>query len=373
MNRIAIIHFNVIEFYPPAMNFLDILSNRTIDNDKVILITNKTNRISFKYENKKIKVLRIISLDKNNKRIFRFIKYIYFNFITTIRLFFFRPSKVFYYESHSSLPAYIYKKYISKHSDIIVHYHEYMSEEEYKNGMLLVNFYHQFEKKIYNDVKWISLTNKILVNKFLIDNAEIEAKKVHTLPNFPPRSWTINSIQKDSIKKPVKIVYVGSLSNATMFYEEFANWVLKLNGEASWDIYSQQISNDVLRHIQQNGNGIINFNGFVNYYQLSEVLSHYDVGLILYRGHIQNFIYNATNKLFEYLACGLDVWFPEELLGAYDYITNGTYPKVIKIDFKNLEKYDLDNLISREGLTYKPSTYFAEDIYEPFIENYILK
>lgn len=48
----------------------------------------------------------------------------------------------------------------------------------------------------------------------------------------------------------------------------------------------------------------------INYSDLPGVIRAYDVGVILYNGHIANYVFNAPNKLFEYLACGLDVWSP---------------------------------------------------------------
>ena len=86
--------------------------------------------------------------------------------------------------------------------------------------------------------------------------------------------------------------------------------------------------------------------------------------MILYNGHIPNYIYNAPNKLFEYLACGLDVWFPIEMIGCYQYITNKKFPRVVSLDFQNLSRVDLPSLVSRDELAYQPSTFYCEPVYE---------
>lgn len=370
MIKIYLIHFLPIENYPPLLNLISYLGNN-YQRERLTVYTTNT-LLPFSYNNNKILIKRLKNPSQLN-RFLRFIYYIFFHLKVIASLFINKPLKIIYYETLSSFAPIIYCWLRKWKVDLYIHYHEYTSPEEYKNGMVTSRFFHLLEKKIYNKARWISLTNKMRVKKFMTDNPGIVVQKVHSLPNFPPRTWAKNSFQKEKIEKPVKIVFVGSLSNETMFYEEFANWVLKLNGQVIWDIYSQQISKDVLEHINKNGNGLINFKGFINYNELNKALEQYDSGVILYRGHIDNFIYNATNKLFEYLACGLDVWFSEELIGAYDYITKGTYPKVLKLDFKNLAQYDLDELISHENLTYKPSTYFAEDVYEPFINEYLLQ
>lgn len=367
MKKLAIIHFNILEYYPPAMNFINILSNKLNENFKVIFITNKSNLVLKNFSISKIEIIRTIKISKQTIRIFRLIKYIYFNLFTLFRLVIYKPDKILYYETHSSYPVYFYKKYVNKNVRVFIHYHEYMTPKEYSSGMKLLNFYHKKEKYIYNKAKWISLTNDQRVRLFFIDNPGINNSIVNSLPNFPLKTWLKDTSIKKEFNSPLKIVFVGSLSNETMFYKEFAEWVLKQNGNVIWDIYSQQISTEVLTHIKNLGNGLINFKGYVNYYELNEVLYNYDIGVILYRGLVPNFKYNATNKLFEYLACGLDVWVPEELVGAHDYLTKNTYPKVVKIDFKTLAELNLAEIISRKGLEYKPSQYFAEDVYKPFI------
>jgi hypothetical protein len=58
----------------------------------------------------------------------------------------------------------------------------------------------------------------------------------------------------------------------------------------------------------------INLFESINYFKLPEVLIKYDVGLTIYKGFIPNYIYNVPNKVFEYLACGLKVWYSKDLL-----------------------------------------------------------
>lgn len=367
------IHFPAIEDYPPTRNFLNIFSNLNYDLHIKCFTINSTLKAKKIAESKSIKIHRYSNPAKFKLRLYRFYLILNFHLKVFINLLKDKPSKIIYYETLSSLAPIIYCVVKRWKIDLYIHYHEYTTPLEYKNGMLLANFFHWVEKKIYNKVKWISLTNEYRIKKFLNDNPNIDNSIMHSLPNFPPKVWADNVSPKERFFHPIRIVFVGSLSNETMFYKEFASWVLSKKGELIWDIYSQQISEDVKEHIENSGQSLINFKGFVDYSNLNKYLVNYDIGVILYRGHIDNFIYNATNKLFEYLACGLDVWFPEELLGAYDYITDGTYPKVLKIDFKNLDKYNLEELISHEGLKYKPSQYFAEDVYEPFIKNYLLK
>ena len=66
------------------------------------------------------------------------------------------------------------------------------------------------------------------------------------------------------------------------------------------------------------------------------LLADYDIGLILYKAHTKNYKYNAPNKLFEYLVCGLKVFYPDVMLGIKPYITEN----IIPLNFKNMTSID---------------------------------
>jgi hypothetical protein len=101
------------------------------------------------------------------------------------------------------------------------------------------------------------------------------------------------------------------------------------------------------------------------------VLSDYDVGVILYKGHIPNYIYNAPNKLFEYLACGLDVWFPHVMKSCFKYVTSHTYPKILPVDFSNFNLLDLEKTIDRNDLEFKQPQYYCETALYPLAKQLI--
>jgi hypothetical protein len=78
----------------------------------------------------------------------------------------------------------------------------------------------------------------------------------------------------------------------------------------------------------------------VAYARVPEVLRGYHVGLLLHRPRTINYVYNATNKLFEYLACGLNVIDPREMLGVRPYARAAEQPRVIAWDFEDLPRMD---------------------------------
>jgi hypothetical protein len=270
-----------------------------------------------------------------------------------------KANTVMYYETLSAFPAYFYKKFIHQKSRLFIHYHEYISRDEYRSGMLLNRWGHFLERKIYCRASWVSHTNADRMRLFKADNEEIPIPNTHILPNYPPGYWTSHTIKK--LNSPVvKFVYIGALSLDTMYTKEFAEWIRKQNGSASWDIYSGNITADAKAYLQAFAGPDIRLHKGVNYFSLPQVLKAYDIGVILYKGHIPNYVYNAPNKLFEYGACGLDVWFPDKMSTSLAYVTTDNYPRVVALDFEKLDDVRLSELTDHSGLAYQSGNYFCE-------------
>ena len=105
------------------------------------------------------------------------------------------------------------------------------------------------------------------------------------------------------------------------------------------------------------------FDSGVAYQNIPDVLEKYHIGIILHKGDTLNYIYNAPNKLFEYLKCGLDVWFPNEMHGIYPFEREDALPKIVKTDFQNLKDFDFEKAIEVNGLPWKPFDFCYEQIF----------
>jgi len=292
----------------------------------------------------------------------------YWNYLTyylkvSFKLIFWRPASVLYYETLSALPALLYKIVFKKSTDIFIHYHEYTSLKEYREGMILNRWIYSLEKKVFPIAKWISHTNSDRMRLFIEDNDPIKIQNPHILPNYPPKNWKPD-YWKGDLSSPIMFIYVGALGLNTMYLQEFAEWIIKQKGEAIWDIYSGNITGDAMNYLTSLNTSYINYRGSVNYFLLPETLNKYDVGLILYKGHIPNYIYNAPNKLFEYWACGLDVWFPETMESSIHYKTEDSYPKIIPINFKDISNLNIASMINRNGLINKDPVFNCENEFD---------
>jgi hypothetical protein len=364
INQICIIHFQPLEKYPPITNLLDFLSDKI---EPITVISTKNPIGLTDYKNKRIQITRYPAIKENSISIIRLIQYFLFYTGSLYTLCKKRPDKIMYYETLSSLPAILYYYLTFKKVKLLVHYHEYSSPEEYQTGMFLTHWFQRFEQKIYPQVNWISQTNNQRMELFIRDNSNINRANTRIMPNYPPSSWGKKSLPNKNITFPLKIVYVGSVSLDTMYFPEFFDWVVKQGGNVLFDIYSFTYNNDFLNYVNLLNCPYIHLKGKLEYSNFPAVLSDYQVGVILYKGHIPNYVYNAPNKLFEYLASGLDVWISEEMEGSRRYVTKDIYPKVTMVDFKNIDTFDLQKTISRNGLMYKPSEYNYEPIYSELI------
>ena len=355
MKKVFFIHLLPIENYPPVINAMEYLSS-----DFNIHCASKFSNEYVNYANKRIKLSR--SKLYNSNLFLRLLSYVVFYVKTIICLFKFRPECIIYYDSLSSLPAWLYKFFYNDVS-IFIHYHEYVTPEEYNTGMLTTKFLHKFlEKRNYKKAKWISQTNNFRKEKFCIDN-NLTIDSVKVLPNYPPLSWDKKS--EKVFKRSVKIVYVGySINEKGNYIKELLSWLATQKIKIQLDFYlvNKQISPKEVN--SEYGNMEIRVFDAINYNKLPNILKNYNVGLILYKPTSDNYVFNAPNKLFEYLACNLDVWFPSTMIATIPYENSNVYPKVTSLDFNNLNGIDFPNLISREKLIRSKNSYFCEDVYK---------
>lgn len=362
MNNLFIVHYYPIEYYPPVMNLINSLE------DKINITVSSQQKSNYlaDFKGNQALIYRVIKENKSDRPAKIFIKYLLFTLYTLCKLISKRPDAVLYYESISALPVFLYKYLFSRSVKLCIHYHEYMTPSEYlKSGMRLARFNHKIEKLfLYKSAYWISQTNKFRKDFFLNDYSCVSRKVCHILPNYPSRTWHVHNKEhsKDGI---IRCVYIGSLSLHDTFVEEFCKWVSTKKGRVIFDIYSFNFYSDVKTAISKLNSPYINFyTQGICYFDIPSILSKYDVGLLLYKANSLNFKYNETNKFYEYLICGLDVWYPKEMILLHELDKTLFVPNIVEFDFQNpffpipFLNQNIDN-----------SSYdlFCENVYEFFI------
>ena len=362
---VVIIHFQPLEWYPPVVNLLRLIAQEHKDR-KVIVYTTRPPGDLFVTTGKNIIIRRLAPLSQKMGAMTRYAAYLSFYWRCSFSLLLLQPSSLLYFETLSSFPAWVYKKLSGRRSRLLIHYHEYTSPAEYASGMRLGRYFHKKEEALYPLADWISHTNADRMDRFLRDEGLPVNAVQKILPNYPPRQWLRAASHQPG--RPLRIVYVGALSLDTMYAREFAQWVLDRKGEVVWHIYTSNSTEEAQSFFNELRDEHVRLFPPIPYERLPEVLDNYDVGIILYKGHILNYVYNAPNKLFEYLACGLDVWFPDVMKGCDRYITSGTYPRVSSVDFLHLDKLDLERMTDREGYRYQPPVFFYEEVLPELVD-----
>ena len=364
MKRLAVVHYLPLEFYPPAVNFLNAIAKKELFNTKVW--TTHNNKKRKVYKNPTLSsISRTIAPKKNDYKGFRLLKYLLFNFKTFMGLLFFNPEVILYYESYSAGPVYWYLKYFSTNKRLFIHCHEYFDPQWYAKGMSLVKLYHTYEKKyLYPNAAWISHTNAQRVAFFLADHPKLSSEVLKIMPNYPPKIWSsqVNGKSKAS-KDIIRTVYVGSLSLKDTFIREYCDWVLKQNGKVYFHIYAYNLHDDTMDYLKSlNTDYIVFYTKGVEYNKMPALLADYDIGLILYKANTKNYKYNAPNKLFEYLVCGLKVFYPDVMLGIKPYITEN----IIPLNFKNMTS--IDTLVPNFKTSVASATnYTAEEAFKELL------
>lgn len=359
--ELVILHFAPLEIYPPVINLGVFLSKFSDPNINITILTTFPELKIDSVEIDNIKVIRFKGIEPNNSKFEKAARYfkIYFSmFIYLIKV---KPTVVLYFETLSSLPILLYKK-IFKNVSVFIHYHELVTKEELMDGRSLNKFLNIAEEKLYLKAAWISHTNIHRLELFHTEFPFLKGSVLKAMPNYPSSSWLKAPKQALDIKQDnvTKLVHIGALSLKGMYLEK----VLKHFGDnPSYSItfYSHKFTEEVNELISNYNNCSIK--GSIAYQDIPTLKGLYDVGLVLYNGSSLNFTYNAPNKIFEYLALGLDVWCSDKLITARDYQISETFPKMVMVDYTNLSKDALKEIISHDGLKFKESPYVYEKVY----------
>ncbi len=368
MLNISLIHFQPLEFFPPALNFIRYLSEQ-----KDLCVTVFSSRVDTQRfradlpENIRMKTLDLANYRQRSKG-FRLLTYLHFTASCLRSLISEKPDILIYYDPYSALPGTIYhllpKK---KKAKLWIHFHEYFAPEWYANGMITARFSHFLEKKfVYRSALGISHTNPERIRLFLKDHPKVNPSILHSFPNYPPSVWQQHKTANRSWEGPIKMVALGSFTLRGTYLAEFCQWVKKKKGRVELDIYSLYFDKETEAFLEHLDCQWVRFHpDGIPYESIPGLFcrSAFHVGLVLYKCNHENTVQCVSNKVFEYLACEMDVWYPEKMLGTLPYATNGVYPKVLPVNFDKLDLLDLDKMICRDGESFKQHEFSSETVY----------
>jgi hypothetical protein len=226
-----------------------------------------------------------------------------------------------------------------KATPIFIHFHEYVSPEEKQQSSYFVKYLLKKESYLLKNANWISQTNEERMELFQKDYPFLSQSECHIFQNYPPANWQNlaqankrNRVQTTS----TKIIYIGALGIKSTYIEVFAKWVNQQKGAYYFDIFSDNIEKEVIEMLLSLKSPFISINQPINYFDLPSILANYDIGVVLYTGHIPNYVYNVPNKVFEYLVCGLDVWYSKDLISTAKFQQDNKIENLKAVCFKDL-------------------------------------
>lgn len=372
-HRLAIVHWFPLEQFPPAQNLINFFTDHA--EFQVLCCSTIKKGEKFTYSNSKALIHRTKFPSRDYGRIARLIYFLFFPISTFLKLLFFRPHSILYLEPHSAPAIFLYSL-LFPDCRLFAHYHEYREPQHLSaRGNSLAKIGNWFEKVwLYRKLEWISQTNEDRIRLFLADYPNVNPNKLHSLPNMPPRKWLteINHISKDTDHR-LKLVYIGAISLHDTYLESLLKWFSNFkNDNITLDLYINNIdqATDIfLANSKQQGLTV--HLGGVPYNQLPTILPNYDIGLIIYRCNTMNYVYNAPNKLFEYLMCGLNVIYPKQMLGVAPYAREDSSPWVKAIDFEKIHELSI-NALKTLSPPQSPYDYSCEIVYKALAEQILI-
>ncbi|KGE86609.1 hypothetical protein IX84_20150 [Phaeodactylibacter xiamenensis] len=357
-----------LEYYPPVTNLLDIIHQRKPFTVKVYSTHNTKHRPV--YNRASIPVYRSDYPAYVANPLLKIWAYLQLVIKPLWYMWRFRPDAILYYEPHSAAPAYLYKRYFRSRVKVFIHNHEYYAPEEFNEAAMgSIRFFHHLERTyLYKKAVWISQTNRQRLALFHKDYPFIPSQVLHTLANYPPESWQKH--RKSRLASPrVRLLYIGALSFENTHIKSVVDFVLQHQDQMSLDIYAYNVSQEVQQFLEGQDEEVIRyFKAGVNYIDIPNIAQSFDIGLVLYNGHNLNYIYNAPNKLFEYLACGLNVWVPEELAGCRPYLNSQNRPQVLSLNYNELDSSLISTHLASLELPLMNTTYYCNQELQPLIQ-----
>ncbi|MFC1688469.1 hypothetical protein ACFL07_02265 [Pseudomonadota bacterium] len=368
--KIAYLHNLPLEYYPPASNFLDLAGQSKEAEVRVFTTHNRKQRKD--YEGEAIKITRSNPSDPQAFAPWRLRVALWWHLRTAISLLFFRPEAIIYVEPHSAIAAYLYCRFFRGSARLFIHHHEFYELEDYdRPGMRMPRLGNHLERNyLFQRAVWISQTNSDRLRLARQDNPDISSAVWNILPNYPPQTWAEHATVRlqQAVRSPMRLIYVGAASFEDTYIEEIVRWVAAFPEQVELHVCGYNVAPDVWDWLakEQFSNVSYDARGYV-YEELPTVLENFDIGLVLYKGNTTNFIYNVPNKVFEYLQCGLDVWYPMEMAGIRNFRFQNP-GALYELNFADLSEWSPFAYQPPDGGSVTCSSYTAENAFAPLFE-----
>lgn len=341
--KLAFVHQLPVEIYPPATNALAIYAAQSEVEVRLWTSANAKGLPTYVPEN--VVVVRPSFPGFHGSAASRFWGFLRWHWRVARDLARWRPDVVLSIEPHSALAVWFYFRLFGGTARLAIHHHEYYAPTDFLGvGSRTSRLCHYFEvKSLFERAEWVSQTNDSRLRLMRQDCAAVTQEKARIWPNYPPEDWKIRAaaarLAKGGGESPrvLRLVCVGSLSFEDTFVREVVEWVAARSAHVSLYLCGHNVRANVWDWIRSLGadNIEIEPRGCA-YDALPELLPGFDVALVLYKGNTLNFTHNVPNKAVEALVCGLEVWYPQEMLAMKVFCEKHPALPLREMDFKQM-------------------------------------
>ena len=326
MRKAVVAVYSHVEFYPPTMNAI----NAMCSDFEHIEILQRNTRKSYRTIQSNVSETNsgeyITIQETQNKSYWWKLKSFYLftkNFIKILKQD--KPALVLIYDPIPLLSYRIASFFVNTKTKIWYHNHDLLTKNNVTKYS--ISWFAMLNEQVYiNKVDVFTLPSELRKSYFSKYDNEISM-----LPNYPSKKL-IEMLKIDEVSKGnnLKIIYQGVIKNEHGLEEiieclkEYTNVELSIVGFGSED-YLKKLDGLIQNYNVQDRVKCYPF--YDNYEDLLKFTAKHDVGVGLYKplSEMNKTMGTASNKIFEYIACGLRVLlvedeFYKELFYAYQCV-----------------------------------------------------
>lgn len=342
--KLAVVHQLPLEIYPPVTNALEVFSLKA--GWTVRAWSSGNHRGLPDQAVQGVNITRPVYPGPQKGKLLRLVGFLGWHLRVALDLARWKPDVVISIEPHSALGVWFYYRLFRSSARLLIHHHEYYAPADFlRPGNHTSRLSHRAELAgLFQRAEWVSQTNADRLQMMRDDLGVPAGDQWQIWPNYPPSGWreragAVRTARGPAAGSPLRLVYVGSLSFEDTFVREAVNWVASHPEQLTLHVCGYNIKPDVAKWIESLAlvNVTIDARG-CRYSEQPELLAGFDVALVLYKGNTLNFVYNIPNKVVEALVCGLEVWFPGEMLGLSGFAKEHPALPLRSIDFGSLER-----------------------------------
>ena len=375
-SKLLVVTYSHIEFYPPTLNALGILSE--VFDEIVILQRPFTKDFSLDVKN-----ITLISSGKNisvreQERSSTFRKICFFlkfslDFYKLILKY--KPKMILVYDGMPILSLKIIMPFLGKVPEIWYHNHD-VYEKKYLKKYTLSWFAHISHKSVFKYLSIFSLPAVERIVKFKLQHFK---GRYFTIPNYPRKGSLKDNLISTPPSEKIKFIFQGSVGTGHGI-EDFIEIIRnKVNGKSLELVLKGFISEDYKNKLLELArlNGVsdkVFFYGMSSYDSVRQLTLQCHIGIAIFTKNdfMNQTLGTASNKIYEYAASGLPIiYYSNEHFDKY--LKNQKWAFGVNIDQESMLSAikTIDDNYNELSLNAKNSIiqeFNFEKVFEPIIQ-----